>query len=449
MTARIESITRVPELPYPLPVEEDIEAAVLGVLLADNRHLFSMPQLSAADFHLRPHRLVFAAVQKLIGDGTTASALTLRSHFEATGELVDVGGPMYLARLAAGAHDPRELEEWAEILRDRALRRRGMLHAFETMTHLASTVLDSHALEIVGDAMAELAELSAETGSRRVNVHDLRIEIAESLHTRPVVYGTGLARLDRAMGGGLYPGRAYGIAGRNKSGKTALADTISFNLNHAGARHLYVAAEMNAREIEHRQMARALGRNALDFLDQRVRRDVSFQRDVADLAVRTPANVLYRDLPGGTFDELRREVEQAAMADGIAGFVLDYLQLVRGKPKGVSTAEHLDNVSQWIADVCKRRSLWALVLAQLNQEGNTRGGEGPLMAFDQVYRLDRPTDASARGEVVPASTSDNAAWLTMLSTRYTRWGSVGVPASPALRLNETVGPFFEEIEDDR
>lgn len=432
-----------------MPGEIDVEAALLGLILADNRHLGDVGQLAPEDFYDGPHRAIFAAIGRLVSEGRTASGLTLTSHFQSTGGLDQVGGAKYLDRLAASCHDAAQLEEWVEIVRDRALRRRAIACAERGIKALANTALESHSSEIVGDMTAELAAIAGAGGSRRVNVRDLRIEIAEDLRRKLVVYSTGLHRLDRAMGGGPHPGRAYGVAGRNKSGKTALACTLSFNLNRTGVRHLYLAGEMGAREIEYRQMGRALGRNALDFLDERRRRDPDFQRDVARLAVDSPAHVLYRDLPGGTFDDLRREVEQAAMADGITGFFIDYLQLIRGKPKGASTAEHLDTVSQWIADTCRRRNLWAIVLAQLNQEGNTRGGEGPLMAFDQVYRLERPDDARERGEKVPEGTRDNAAWLTMLATRYTRWGTVGTPEAPALMLNEHVGPHFEEVEDER
>jgi hypothetical protein len=157
--------------------------------------------------------------------------------------------------------------------------------------------------------------------------------------------------------------------------------------------------------------------------------------------------VTYCDLPGGTLDDLRREVIQATMVDHVEGFILDNLQLIRGKPRGVSTSEHIDGIAQWCADVCKQRNLWCIILAQLNQEGGTRGSEGPLMSGDQVYRLDRPDHAIARGAAVPASTPENAAWLEMLATRYTRWLSVGTASAPAFMLNEKIGPYFEECDE--
>ena len=72
-------------------------------------------------------------------------------------------------------------------------------------------------------------------------------------------------------------------------------------------------------------------------------------------------------------------------------------------------------------------------MAQINQEGNTRGGEGIRLAFDQVYVLRAPDEMSGRSE----------RWLEM-STRGTRNG--GLSAARIIRaftLNE-FGPHFSD-----
>ena len=91
----------------------------------------------------------------------------------------------------------------------------------------------------------------------------------------------------------------------------------------------------------------------------------------------------------------------------ITGIIFDYWQLVSGKDKRKSTAEHLDEVAQWIADYCRRGILWSIVMGQINQEGNTRGGEGMRLAFDQVYQIHRP------------DLGKSETWIAMMETRYT------------------------------
>jgi hypothetical protein len=71
------------------------------------------------------------------------------------------------------------------------------------------------------------------------------------------------------------------------------------------------------------------------------------------------------------------------------------------------------------------------VLAQENQDENTRGGEGLRLACNQLYHISKRD----------VSTTD--AWLEMMETRYTPWTGVGKEHYPSLRLSEK-GTHFEE-----
>jgi replicative DNA helicase len=275
--------------PVVLPVEHDGEAALLGAILRDNGTWARLSSLGRDCFDLKPHRLIFDAIGKLISSGTTANALTLRSHFEASGVLTEVGGSGYIVRLAASSLDLAQIDEWAEILRDRALRRRGITQCEDFKRQLSRVDLEGHAYEIVGDAASAFSSLCSEMESKRRNIRDVRIEIAESLRKPLVVHSTGFKRLDQAMGGGLQPSRSYCFAGRNKSGKTTFASTISAYLNHGGVKHFVVACEMGARQIEHRCMARELGRNALAFTDRATCAEKTFKRRSLILLCGLPA----------------------------------------------------------------------------------------------------------------------------------------------------------------
>jgi len=90
-------------------------------------------------------------------------------------------------------------------------------------------------------------------------------------------------------------------------------------------------------------------------------------------------------------------------------------------------------VAQFIADFGRTYNIWTLTFAQINQEGNTRGGEGIRLAFDQLYELHRENLA------------ESYAWLEMMETRYTPWlNPYGDKDNPTLFMNER-GPFYEEL----
>jgi replicative DNA helicase len=262
-------------------------------------------------------------------------------------------------------------------------------------------------------------------------------EILDAMKQDRSACSTGLPKLDAAMGGGLFPGMAYGFAARKKIGKTILASTIACNLNLARVPHLFICGEMSAREVHQRTLARLANQFPSGFRTRQ--KDERFQTAIADAAVNSPRCTYYLDAPGISFEHLRRACASALATKGIKGIILDYWQLVTGKEGKQSTAEHLDNVAQWIADFCRKHQLWAVVMAQINQEGNTRGGEGIRLAFDQVYQLHPMNDDKNNPKL------DNPGrWLQMLDTRYTAWADVGSEMVPALQINEK-GPYFEQV----
>ncbi len=284
------------------------------------------------------------------------------------------------------------------------------------------------ACTLVDDLNALLQEEST------VNIRDSRQvseDVLESLKEIPTLYSTGFDLLDEAMGGGLAAGRSYGFAARKKVGKTILASTISCNLDLKGIPHLFICGEMSDKEVHQRTLARLAGvypsvfRNPAEATPPRLMRIASASHQLTGAAK-------FLNAPGLTFTELKRALDTARLRYGIKGFILDYWQLVGGKDRSKSTAEHLDEVAQYLADYSRKHGIWNITMAQINQEGNTRGGEGMRLAFDQVYHLQPIRD----------DITHPGRWLEMLETRHTKWMNVGEKDRPRMTINDH-GPFFE------
>ena len=210
---------------------------------------------------------------------------------------------------------------------------------------------------------------------------------------------------------------------------TMLAGSISHNLQASGQRHMYLALEMGSDEIHQRSLARQIGCNEEVF---RLGVHKSLQLKIAEYVNYAKNYRLYLDAPSLGFDDLRHLLPQYIKKYNLKGFILDSWQLVQGKRKGQSTAEHLDEVAQYLAEVCKKYSVWGVATAQENQDENTRGGEGLRLAVDQLYRICKK------------DVEDVEAWLEMMETRYTRWQNVGEENNPSL-LMASGGTHYEAI----
>lgn len=407
----------------------EVEQALLGVLLKSPAALGEIAGIiTAEDFYVNVHGRIYAAILQANANGGIATPQVLMAHIGDDPDLKLAGGAKYFMNLLKAAGLTLSVVDYARGINNLSRLRRfvaacnngAALDPQNVTLNAASTISDHvKACETIMRSCS-VSGLSTST--------EVASKIAEQVVSPKHITNTGLKLLDEAMGGGLHAGKAYGFAARKKVGKTILASTISHNLNNMGIKHLFICGEMGSSEIHQRNLCRVL-----DMYPTTMRkggREVA--NKIAEYAVSAPNYTLYKDAPALLFSDMQTSVVSAYYEHGIKGFILDYWQLVGGKDKNQSTVEHSEAVAQWIADICRKLGIWAIVMAQLNQEGNTRGGEGIRLAFDQVYQIRRE------------DITKPATWLEMMDTRYTAWLNVGSETSPGLWL-EDKGPYFSEI----
>jgi replicative DNA helicase len=410
------------------------EQMLLGTLMLRNELLAEVTEIIGEDdFYEWIHREIFARMKTMIDAGELANPVTLTPIFAAQFREAKLD-PEYLLKLAEGISlafaSPKH---YARTLLDLSAKRKmiNMFGEFCDRMQLGTESADVIQNELIGRVSKQIESV----GKQRVSSYAEEFE-ALTKSKLGDVYKTMIPELDAAMLGGLYPGKIYGFAARKKVGKSTLCVTLSRALTNQGVRHLVVLGEMGSREFSERMAAAELGKSSLIFRS-REGVDPSLVGKMGKLQAEFSDIALLRDCPNLTFNDLKTYLEQAVLSRfGISGFILDYWQLVGGKPNNQSTSEHLDNVAQWMAGFAKKHNIWGIVMAQLNQEGNTRGSEGMRLAFDQVYKLDR-TKREPEGY-------EAGAWLEMLETRYTPWEDVGSSGYPALRMSQ-YGTHFEEI----
>jgi replicative DNA helicase len=407
----------------PSLIEENVEAQMIGAVLMNGALLAKAGFLKPEDFAIDVHQTFWGVIKHMTGKGMVATPNSVAAHLATAGD----GTRDYLRDCAAmGEGIPaRTIEDMAGHLKDLSLRRT-LIAVSDEMKRKAEN-FDALADEVLAETIGDVQRLAGDGLKRGVSKREAALAAVEQMKGGLPCYPTHLETLDMVMGGGMFAGKCYGVAARKKVGKTVLLGTISHNLNMAGVKHLYLCLEMNGQELEQRNMARHLQVNTVAFMQNPPGHLV--QR-CAEYALHVQDNTIYEDCAGATLDDIRRMVASAIAKHRIKGIVLDYWQLVGGKNGNENETYHLGRVAQWIADVCRKERIFALVAAQLNQEGNTRGGEGLKLACDMYFTLNRDKD-------------QDGAWLEMEESRYTMYANVGSEFAPGLRLNKC-GPHFED-----
>lgn len=399
------------------------EYQLIGWVLSNNELFSHVIYLKSEAFHYGFHTEIWDAMKALNKQGKEISPFTLRPLLKAAEEGLETV-LTYLAKSVSESLLMVRPIEGANYLND-LYQKRKLFDGFYSI-NASDSVLTSASK--IGRILQDISDDSGEDGFEdNIMVSD---RIIKDMRDTKLPFSTGISLLDKAMDGGLYEGKSYGFAARKKVGKTALAATISANLNADGIKHLFICGEMSPKEIHQRVLARQAKIFPSAFRGEYGKTN-NCEQKIVDVVKDASRNTLYKNAPGLTFDDLRRYATIAVEKHAVRGIIIDYWQLVGGRGKAQNTTEHLDEVAQWIANFGRAHNVWMITMAQLNQDDNTRNGEGIRLAFDQLYQIHRE------------NLTQPHAWLEMMETRYTPWLNVGSKEYPMLSMNER-GPFFEE-----
>jgi len=108
-----------------LPYNIESEASVLGAILIDNDALIKIADtLAVEDFYDLRHQHIYRSTMELYEDNKPIDVLTLSNRLKINSLLDEVGGPAYLSELTNFVPTAANIETYANIIGEKALRRR-------------------------------------------------------------------------------------------------------------------------------------------------------------------------------------------------------------------------------------------------------------------------------------------------------------------------------------
>ena len=107
------------------PQNTEAEASLLGALLIDSDAIVKIVDtINAQDFYELRHQRIYDAISKLYERHDAIDVLTLTDRLKNDGYLQEVGGPAYLTELTNFVPTAAHVEQYADIVAQKALRRR-------------------------------------------------------------------------------------------------------------------------------------------------------------------------------------------------------------------------------------------------------------------------------------------------------------------------------------
>jgi replicative DNA helicase len=386
----IERDDKVAMLRVP-PHSVEAEQSVLGALLIDNLAWDKAADLLAeVDFYRHEHRLVFAAVGKLIGDSKPADVITVFELLESQGKGSDVQ-LAYLNQLAQSLPSAANIRRYAEIVRERSILRR-LISASDEIATAAFNPQGRPVSQILDEAESRVLKVGEEGARQRQGFQGIKelskalldrvVELHESGADEVTGVRTGYVDLDR-LTSGFQPGDLIVLAARPSMGKTAFALNI---VEHVAVREelpaLVFSMEMGASQLALRLVG-SLGR-----INQQHLRTGKLDNDewthlgnaVESLA---KAQVFIDETPGLTVAELRARARRMARQFGgkLGLIVIDYLQLMSGNGGSEENrATELGEISRGLKGLAKELACPVIALSQLNRSVESRNDKRPMMS---------------------------------------------------------------------
>lgn len=345
------------------PHSIEAEQSVLGALLLDNDAVDRMGDVRIEHFYRGDHRAIFAEILRQITAGKRCDVISVGI---ALGDSV-ADCMQYLNSLAQNTPSAANVGRYAEIVRDRALRR-GLIAETARLADLAFNPAGKTAAEVLDVAQAAISTL-AETRTARepvrageamvahIDVMDGRVERKFS------GIPTGFSNIDELLTGGPNRGALVILGARPSMGKTALSLNIALNVARTYG-VLFLSQEMQTGELLDRALA-TLGRISLSSIIRGDMESDDWTNFTAATAKINEMNLHLDDQPALTLLDVRSKARLIKRKHGLDLLVVDYLQLMSGE--GDNRNQQIEEISRGLKSLAKELNIVVLALSQLSR----------------------------------------------------------------------------------
>ncbi len=370
------------------PQNTEAEASLLGAILIDSDAIVKIADsINANDFYDEKHQRIFEATKQLYERHSPIDVLTLTDHLKAAGLIDMVGGASYLTELTNYVPTAAHVEQYAEIVAQKALRRR-LIKASQNTVGLGFDE-SKNLQELIEEAEANLFEISQVHVSQDVvsleTILSDSFDRLDELHKdKGKIRGvpTGFKDLDNILAG-LQRSDLFILAARPSMGKTALALNLAHNVaTKAGVPVLMFSLEMSKEQLVDRMLAAESGVDAWALRTGNLS-DSDFEKIGQAMGTLSEAQIYIDDSPGITVSDLRTKARREAHQHELGLVIVDYLQLMSGGSRfgGESNrVQEISEISRGLKGIARELNVPVLALSQLSRSVESRNPQIPQLS---------------------------------------------------------------------
>lgn len=364
------------------PQAVDLEEAVLGALMLEKNALSEVIDILKPDsFYKESHQKIFEAIFSLFQKTSPIDILTVTAELRQLGALEMVGGAYYITQLTDRVVSAANIEYHARIISQKYIQR----ELIKVSTEIINSSYDETSdifdlLDHAEKSLFDIAQNNLRRDSRKMD--DIMREAINNLELlRDRTDGltgvpSGLTALDR-MTAGWQPSDLVIIAARPAMGKTAFVLSVARNAAVDHDKPVVVfSLEMSSVQLVNRLIA-----GETEIEQEKLKKgnlaDHEWQQLHSRIGRLTSAPLIIDDTPALNVFEFRAKCRRLKAQHDIQMVIVDYLQLMHGKPEGKgggNREQEIGSISRALKSVAKELNIPVLALSQLSRAVESRPG---------------------------------------------------------------------------
>ena len=370
------------------PQNTDAEASLLGAILIDTDAIVKIADaISVQDFYDQKHARIYEALVALYEKRSSIDVLTLADELRGRGFLEMGGGPAYLTELTNYVPTAAHVEQYADLVAQKALRRR-LIVAGSDMAVLGQD--ESKSLkELIEEAETRLFSVSQQHVKQTVvsleNILAESFERLDDLHKdKGKLRGipTGYKDLD-GMLAGLQRSDLFILAARPSMGKTAFVLNLAHKVATIAKEPVLIfSLEMSKEQLVDRLLAMESGVDAWALRTGNLT-DSDFERLGEAMGTLSEAKIYIDDTPGITVSDMRTKARREAHNQKLGLVIVDYLQLMSGGGRYASEGnrvQEISEISRGLKGMARELDVPLIALSQLSRSVENRNPQIPQLS---------------------------------------------------------------------
>ena len=335
--------------------------------------------LKPESFYEHRHQLLYKAIQTLAIGQKPIDILTVAQQLRSTGELEEVGGPVYISQLAGKVNSSAHIEYHARIIAQKFLARE--LISFTSAIQTKAFDETNDVEDLMQEAEGKLFSISQQNMKKdytQINpviqeAYDL-LKIAASRDSGLSGLSTGFYELDKYTSGWQNSDLII-IAARPAMGKTAFVLSMAKNI----AVNNREPVAMFSLEMSNVQLVNRLITNVCEISGEKIKSGQLAPYEWGQLDSNINALIdapLYvDDTPSLSIFELRTKARRLVREHGVKLIIIDYLQLMNASGASFgSRQEEVSTISRSLKGLAKELNIPIIALSQLNRGVESREG---------------------------------------------------------------------------